>query len=98
MAKKQDAAKRRKLVQSLVSASIVDKNGKEASPLGKLRLAFAAMEERGIVAEGRWWCCGTWPESDAERFSRMGSAHGRSRQASRVWVGWVSDRILGLGT
>jgi hypothetical protein len=59
MAKKQDAAKRRKLVQSLVSASIVDKNGKEASPLGKLRLAFAAMEERGIVAEGRWWCCGT---------------------------------------
>lgn len=57
MARKQDSAKRRKMVQSLVSASIVDKSGVEASPLGKLRLAFAAMGERGIIAEGRWWCC-----------------------------------------
>lgn len=55
----EDAIKRRKLVQSLVGASIVDKDGVEVHPLEKLRMAFALMEERGIVAEGRWWCCNT---------------------------------------
>jgi hypothetical protein len=57
MARKSDAAKRRKMIQSLVSASIVDKNGVEVHPLEKLRMAFALMEERGVMAEGRWLCC-----------------------------------------
>jgi hypothetical protein len=54
---KADAAKRRKIIQSLVSASIVDENGVEVHPLEKIRMAFALMEERGVVAEGRWLCC-----------------------------------------
>ena len=54
---KADAAKRRKMIQSLVGASIVDKNGVEVHAVEKLRMAFALMEERGVIAEGRWWCC-----------------------------------------